>query len=161
MNHLNIRNWQYQQIENNVKSYEALLSLLDRDSLATYRDGGTGWTALEILCHLRDFEAVFLERAHVAVEQHEGALPFPNPDALAAESRYMEQSMDEVLAEWKRRRAALLEYYRARPDEDWKRVAIHPTRGRLTLLDLLCMTPMHDALHLEQLTRTLREKKMG
>jgi uncharacterized damage-inducible protein DinB len=161
MNHQNIRNWQYQQIENNIKSYEALLSLLDRDALTTYRDGGTGWTALEIICHLRDFEQVFIERAQVAVEQEEGALPFPNPDALAAEGRYMEQSLDEVLAEWKRRRAALLEYYRARPDADWERVAIHPTRGRLTLLDLLCMTPMHDALHLEQLTRTLREKRTG
>jgi hypothetical protein len=161
MNHQNIRNWQYQQIENNIKSYEALLSLLDREALTTYRDGGTGWTALEIICHLRDFEQVFIERAQVAVEQEEGALPFPNPDALAAEGRYMEQSLDEVLAEWKRRRAALLEYYRARADADWERVAIHPTRGRLTLLDLLCMTPMHDALHLEQLTRTLREKRTG
>ncbi len=161
MNHQNIRNWQYQQIENNLKSYEALLTLLDPAAFTTYRDGGTGWTALEILCHLRDFEDVFMQRARVAVEQHEGALPFPNPDALAAENRYMEQSIDDVLAEWKRRRALLLEYYRARADEDWARVAIHPTRGPLTLLDLLCMAPMHDALHMEQLTRTLREQKAG
>lgn len=153
--------WQFTQLSNNIKSVEAIVHMADPSVLTNYRDGGTGWTALEALCHLRDFEQVFMDRAHIAIEQENGALPFPNPDDLARERRYNEQSVDAVLAEWKTRREAFIGYLRDRSDADWERTAIHPTRGTLTLLEQLFLATLHDTTHMEQLTRTLYEKRLS
>jgi uncharacterized damage-inducible protein DinB len=158
MNMERLHGWHYNQFENNIKSVERIILMSDPHALTTYRDGGTGWTALEVLCHLRDFEQVFIERSRVTIEQERGALPFPNPDALAAEGRYNEQSPDAVLAEWKARRTAFLAYLRERSDADWERVALHPTRGDMTLFDQVSLSAMHDTLHMEQITRILYEK---
>lgn len=153
--------WQFTQLANNIRSVESILRMSDPQALTSFRDGGTGWTALEVLCHLRDFEQVFIERARVALEQDNGALPFPNPDDLARDRRYNEQSVDAVLAEWKTRRADFIAYMRDRSDADWERTAIHPTRGVLTLLEQLFLATLHDTTHLEQMTRTLNEKRLS
>jgi len=153
--------WQFTQLTNNIKSVESLVRMTEPQALTTFRDTGTGWTALEVLCHLRDFEQVFIERARVAIEQENGALPFPNPDELARDRRYNEQPVDAVLAEWKTRRADLIAYMRARADSDWDRPAIHPTRGSLTLLEQLFLATLHDTTHLEQMTRVLNEKRLS
>lgn len=156
-----IRAWQFTQLENNIQSIERVIRMADPVAITTYRDGGTGWTALEILGHLNDFEAVFSERVHVTVEQEQGALPFPQPDALALEHQYNTLSVDALVESWKARRAEHVAYLKARPESDWERVAIHPVRGPLSLFDQLTLATMHDTLHLEQMTRTLIEKRVG
>jgi|SRR5688572_2604831 uncharacterized damage-inducible protein DinB len=160
MNIANVRGWQFTQLENNLKSVEWLLRTTDAQARITFRDGGSGWTALETLCHLRDFEKVFLQRARLTVEQDNPALPFPKPDDVAAEGRYNEQDFEAALAEWKSNRATLIGYLKERSDADWERPAAHPTRGSLTLFDQLFLTAMHDTVHMEQMTRTLHEKKL-
>jgi hypothetical protein len=159
MNLTNILNWQYLSMNNNLKSYERLLAAADPAALATYRDDGTGWTALEILCHLRDFEQVFIERAQTIVEQDNGALPFPSPDGLAAERAYSQQNIGDAFTAWQATRAQHIDYLKTRSESDWVRTAVHPTRGILTLFEVACMPVMHDNLHLEQMTRVLAEKK--
>ena len=159
MNVPTVRDWQYYILENNLKSVDAILRLAAPDALTTYRDGGTGWTALEVLCHLRDLEEVAIERARLTVEEDSAALPSPDPDALAAERRYNEQDVETALREWRARRAAYLTYVQARPDGDWERVGLHPRRGPMTLFDQLMFLTMHDSLHIEQMTRVLREQR--
>jgi uncharacterized damage-inducible protein DinB len=159
VNVITIRNWQYEALNNNLKSVEAILRMAAPETLTTYRDGGTGWTALEVLCHLRDLEEIVLERARLTVEQDEPALPTPDPDALAAERRYNAQDVEAVLRDWQQKRAAFLDYVRAQPDSVWERVGMHPRRGPLTLFDQLVFVPMHDSIHIEQMTRLLREQR--
>ena len=154
-----IRAWQMKQMEDNLKSVKWLVRSQMPEALRTFRDGGEGWTVLEVLCHLRDFEEVFQERARLAVEQEVPALPFPDPDELARERHYNEQSLDVVLAAWQGRRDQLLAYLRARSEADWERLAQHPTRGEMSLFDQLFLIPQHDSLHLEQMTRILYEKR--
>jgi uncharacterized damage-inducible protein DinB len=153
-----IRDWQLTQLENHAKAVESIIRAGDSQSLTTFRDNGTGWTVLEVLCHLRDFEEVFTQRAHLAVEQDNPPLPFPKPDELAIQNRYNEQNI-EALAEWKKRRSNLIGYMRERIPTDWDRPAMHPVRGQLTLLEQLLLLPLHDTIHLEQMTRILNEKK--
>lgn len=160
MQMVTIRNWQFAQLENNIKSITALVNLTDPHLLTTYRDGGNGWTVLEALCHLRDFENVFLDRARVTLEQENAPLPAPSPDAMATEHRYNEQSVADVLAEWKTRRTNFIAFMRDRSESDWERIGLHPVRGPLTLLEQLMLAAMHDTIHLEQMTRTLSEKKL-
>jgi uncharacterized damage-inducible protein DinB len=154
-----IRAWQLTQLEDNLKAVAWLVRSHTPEALTTYRDAGEGWTVLEVLCHLRDFEAVFLERARLAVEQEKPPLPFPDPDELARARRYNEQALDTVLAAWQEGRARLLAYLRARSEADWERLAQHPTRGEMSLFDQLFLIPKHDSLHLEQMTRILYEQR--
>ncbi|MFN8452446.1 MAG: DinB family protein [Anaerolineae bacterium] len=153
--------WQFTQLSNNIKSVESIVRMTDPQALTTYRDTGIGWTALQVLCHLRDFEQVFTDRAHIAVEQENATLPFPSPDDLARDRHYNEQSVDAVLAEWKTRRADFIVYLRERSAADWERTALHPTRGILTLLEQLFLATLHDTTHLEQMTRILNEKRLS
>lgn len=159
MNLKTICNWQYHALENNLKSVESIIRMAATETLTTYRDSGDGWTALEVLCHLRDLEAIALERARLTVEEDEPTLPLPDPDALAAENRYNDQDIDTVLRAWQQKRVEFLAYLQARPDDDWHRIGMHPRRGPLTLVDQLAFLPMHDSIHIEQLTRLLREQR--
>jgi hypothetical protein len=156
-----VRGWQFTQLENNIRSIEWIVRGADPAALTTYRDGGNGWTILEVICHLRDMEAVYAERVHLAVEQENPPLPFPNPDQMAAERGYMQQDIDDALAELKRSRVAALAFLRDRQPDDWERVAQHPTRGPLTLFEQLALWTMHDTIHIEQMIRVLLEKKIG
>ena len=159
MNIENVRGYQFISLENNIKTAASLVQLFSVNDMKSYRDGGTGWTATQVLCHLRDFELVFLERATLTVTQDMPELPFPNPDEWAAERRYHEENPADVLAAWQANRAKLLAFYKERQESDWERPAMHPKRGKLTLHDQLFLTPQHDTIHFEQLTRVLAEKK--
>ncbi len=159
MNYDIVRNWQYVTLNNNLKSGESLLRTAAPEALTTYRDTGTGWTALEVLCHLRDLEGIVLQRARMTVEQDNPPLPAPDADEMAAAGNYNAQAMETVLANWKARRVAYMDYMRERNADDWTRTGVHPKRGPLTLLDQFTFVAMHDSIHIEQMTRVLHEQR--
>lgn len=161
MNLETIRSWQFTKMELSIRAMTSLLSQADPAELTAYRDDGSGWTALEVLGHLRDFEVVFYERGRLTVEQDTPDLPFPNPDALAVERSYNTRDWRELLDEWQQERMKNLSFLRTRAETDWERPAQHPVRGILTLHDQLFLTGLHDTLHIEQFTRILAEKKTG
>lgn len=154
-----VRGWQFDMLEKALATYECLVLATPLEDLRMWRDGGRGWTALEVLCHVRDFDEVFLERAWVALREENGALPFPDPDRLAVERKYNTQEPAEALAAWKRNRARLLDALRPLTESRWQRTAIHPKRGLMSLQDQLALIAWHDVNHLEQLTRILRERR--
>ena len=154
-----IRNWQFQQMERSLLITKFILDTTAPDALTTYRDSGEGWTVTEVLCHLRDFETVFYERARLTMTQDLPPLPFPDPDGLAVEKRYAAQDAKTVLAEWGTIRGDFLDYLNGVAKEDWERAASHPNRGRFTLHDQLFLTVWHDNTHIEQITRILAEKR--
>ena len=155
---LTIRDWQIGLLRNSQIAYRYLLEQTDPTALTRYRDGGTGWTALETLCHLRDYEAVFLVRAKLTMEQDYPDLPFTPPDNMADEHGYNQQALWEVYAEWVKNREAFLSYLMGVPEDGWERAGNHPRRGHFTLLDQLMLVSWHDLNHMEQIVRTLNEK---
>ncbi|HRL11897.1 MAG TPA: hypothetical protein PKX07_08455, partial [Aggregatilineales bacterium] len=46
-----------------------ILQSESRERLTTLTDGPDGWTVGEVICHLRDFDAIFLARAHRIVTE--------------------------------------------------------------------------------------------
>jgi hypothetical protein len=154
-----IRGWQFDQMRKNLRNIGYIVQDTPLHDLTTYRDGGEGWTALQVVCHLRDFEAIFLHRAHITVEQDVPALPFPSPDELAAKNRYHEQDIYAAYAAWGETRAEYIAYQEALPESAWEQLANHPTRGQVSLQDQLIVTAWHDVNHLEQILRVLREKQ--
>jgi uncharacterized damage-inducible protein DinB len=154
-----LRGWHMDQLRKSVHIVNSIIENCSQTDLKTLRDGGTGWTVLEVLCHLRDYEALFLERAHMTVEQTDAALYNPNPDELASARRYNEQNLSDIYAEWRKNRSDFLGFLEGQNDSAWERAAIHPKRGRMSLQDQLALTAWHDVNHLEQITRILAEKK--
>jgi uncharacterized damage-inducible protein DinB len=154
-----LRGWHLDQLRKSVPIINTVMQGSSLSDMRTYRDGGTGWTLLEVLCHLRDYEALFLERAQMTIEQTSPTLNNLNPDELAAERHYNEQDLSEVYAEWSKRRGAFLDFLGQLDDAGWERVAIHPRRGPMSVQDQLALIAWHDVNHIEQMTRILAEKQ--
>lgn len=155
-----VRSWSFEQLGKSILSVGYWVETISPQDARTYRDGGTGWTVVEVLAHLRDFEVVFMERAQVTLAQDFPDLPFPNPDQLAQERGYNAQDMHRVMEAWRKNRNDLLALLTGLTDEAiWQRSANHPRRGRMTLQDQLLLIPWHDVNHMEQMLRVMREKR--
>lgn len=154
-----LRGWQIQQLQHGLSTIQSIVETTPPDDAITYRDGGSGWTVLEVMCHLRDFEGVFMERAKLTVTQDNPELPFPDPDLLAQMHNYNDQQLTEVYTAWRDQRRESITYFEARADSDWVRPAQHPKRGPFTLTDQLFLYTLHDSSHIEQMLRILREQR--
>ena len=152
------RKLQIESMQKGPQVVKTVLLLAAPESLTTYRDGGSGWTVLEALCHLRDLEQIFWERARLTVEQDFPSLPIADPDQLARERNYNSQEVWTVFDDWVANRQASLRYFQAINDGDWERVGNHPRRGRMTLVDQVIFIAWHDMNHFEQITRILDQK---
>jgi hypothetical protein len=154
-----IRARQFDQLRKNPTIVGYLMHTIPPEGLTLYRDGGEGWTFLEALCHLRDYETVFLERARLIVTQDYPDIPHPDPDQLAAERRYNEQDPESVYADWLERRKQFLAYLDGLKDEEWECAGRDARRGRYTVNDVLIAASWHDTNHIEQMARILGEKR--
>lgn len=138
---------------------EYILADVDQATATTRRDpndGDKGWTVTEVVCHLRDFDHIFFERARRIVTEPEPALTGYDHERMAIDGRYNEQDLRTVFAELRRSRAEFVDFFLQLDADAWNCAGIHPERGRFTLNDALMQVGLHDALHLEQITRILR-----
>ena len=142
-------------MERAIPIYKMTLAAIPVSDAISKRDGGDGWTVLEVMCHMRDFDRLFAGRVRLTLTQDNPPLPFPDPDELTAENQYMEQDIATVTAEWVAARAELVTLHRDTPTDAWERPAQHPRRGNFTLNDQLILTPWHDSLHLEQIAKII------
>ena len=136
-----------------------ILAPVSQETATTYRDlndGDKGWTVLEVVCHLRDFDVIFRDRVNMMRNLENPALPAWDHEALAVERSYNEKNLVEAysaLATSRRQFVVLLEDL---GDAEWRRTGNHPERAHFTMLDALMQVGLHDVMHLEQITRILR-----
>jgi hypothetical protein len=139
------------------------------------RPGPHSWSATEILCHLRDVEELFQLRFHTIVALDEpmilafgatredlqawrigGAIGHPlDPDRWAVDRQYRRNDTQEAFAALQRRREEVLTLLSGLSPGDWQRGGVHPSQGRLTLVDWVARLAVHDDNHLEQLRHAL------
>lgn len=138
---------------------EYILADVSQTTATTRRDpndGDKGWTVTEVVCHLRDFDRIFFDRVRRIVSEQEPALTGYDHERLAMEGRYNEQRLHTALDDLRRSRSEFVAFFQGLDADAWHRAGIHPERGRFTLDDALMQVGLHDALHLEQITRILR-----
>lgn len=119
-------------------------------------DGDKGWTVLEVVCHLRDFDRIFRSRARQMLAESEPALQGYDHERMAVEFHYNDQDLRTALAELHLSRMETAALFEELQGEQWERSGIHPERGRFTMDDALMQVGLHDMLHIEQITRILR-----
>lgn len=136
-----------------------LLAGVDQATATTLRDpndGDKGWTVVEVVCHLRDYDHIFLSRARQMVAEANPLLPGYDHEQLAIENRYNDQELSEVFTALQRSRTEFVAFFQDLDEGTWNRAATHPERGRFTMDDALMQVGLHDTLHIEQITRILR-----
>ena len=121
----------------------------DREAL--YRPAADGgWGVVEILPHLRDWDAIYYDRARAIVEQEVPRLPAFDDSLWAIEQDYRSQDPIETLGELTEMRERLVAFLTDLPPDAWQREGEHSAYGRITLqwmTDLICD---HDREHLQQ-----------
>jgi uncharacterized damage-inducible protein DinB len=138
-----------------------LTQSVTQEQATTFRDHDNGWTILEVMCHLRDFDNIFYERAQLILEQEYPMLPGYDQEALAIERAYNKQNLAQVYAELKQARQRFAEFFTLLPDPDWERAGMHPEEGHFTMTDAVMQVSRHDITHIEQITRILAEAKIA
>ncbi len=147
------------QLERFQRALGSTINSIDVLASQHYRDGGTGWTVREVMGHLLDFERVFLQRFQMTLAEQQPVLPFPEPNQLVAQNNYNQQPLPSIYEQWAAQRSATIAFLKERSDGDWERLAQHPTRGLMSLLDQLVVTTWHDINHLEQINHILADQR--
>jgi DinB superfamily len=143
--------------------------------LLSRRPAASSWSAVEIVCHLRDVEELFRIRFHTILALDDpkiltlsahpedlaawgigGAVGHPlDPDRWAEERLYARDDPGHALAGFRRQRHDTLALLNSLSDAQWLRGGIHSQRGRLTLADWVASLASHDDNHVDQLRRAL------
>lgn len=150
-----------QRLERLTRTADQLAAAIKgrNDDVMARRPDGKNWAPKEIVCHLRDTEEAFAGRFEQILAMNvDPTLGGPTADRWAEERQYLRNDAPEAIAAFRRRRADNLATLRALTPEQWKKGALHPVRGRMTLDTFLTLMAWHDDNHLDQLARALEGK---
>jgi hypothetical protein len=113
------------------------------------------WAPLEIICHMRDYEEIFLYRLRAVLELNDYEFPVYDVDRWAIDRQYLRNDPSEAVSAFRRRRSDSLEFLKSLKPEQWQRSGIHIRLGRMTIEDQVKMMTNHDENHLKQLKQSL------
>ncbi len=116
------------------------------------------WSIAEIMAHLADTEFAVGWRLRVVVGQPGGQLQSFEQDDWAAAMRYEKRDPRKSLEHFRAVREANIALLKSLTPDDWKKSAMHPERGELTVRAIAEMTAGHDINHISQIERILAAK---
>jgi hypothetical protein len=150
-------------------------AIAGRDDAALSRRAPDGWSAKEVVCHLRDVEELVILRYHSMLVMDDpklfsvggvpddaeawgiaGDVPFPlPPERWAEERQYQRNDAQLALQAFRRRRREVLALLGGLSEAQWRRGGIHGQHGRWSVDEWAAASAGHDDNHLAQLTRAL------
>lgn len=142
-------------LRKNIQILAHILQPVTQQQSMTWRDGAEGWTVLEVVCHLRDFDEIFLERGQLMLEDSHPTFPVYDHLALVEERAYNQQILLQVLGSLQQSREQFVRFFASLTAEQWQRTGQHRTQGRYTMEVLAAHVAWHDNNHLEQISRIL------
>jgi carbonic anhydrase/acetyltransferase-like protein (isoleucine patch superfamily) len=116
------------------------------------------WSALEVLCHLRDTDReVFVPRLERMLTEDRPAIENVDMEGLDAQRAYRSDSPRAAHRAWSAWRHALIARLEPLKPEDWRRVGFHSVRGPFPLGEMVRQWVDHDLSHRRQLAQALGE----
>jgi len=114
------------------------------------------WSALEVLCHLRDADCDVLVPRLGQMLAEDGARieNVDMTDWLSARA-YAAQDPDAALATWRRARAGAVQVLETLGPVEWSRLGFHSVRGPYPLADMVRYWAEHDLSHRRQIAEAL------
>lgn len=135
----------------NARVIETLINAFD-ESQARWRPHEMEWSALEVMCHLRDEEREdFPFRIRHLLSGSGEKWPPILPAKWVVERNYAQDDLRQALAHFLAERARNVNWLAALNAPDWQtRYTYEPLEGLLAA-DLLAAWTVHDLLHIRQL----------
>ncbi len=115
----------------------------------------TGWSALEVMCHMTDFEDIFFTRAKRMISENKPEFESTDPDAVARLHDYAHQDIQDMFERFVQRRQEFIAFLTPLQEEEWSRRGVHSTAGIITVLELATNMGLHDLNHIAQMTVAL------
>lgn len=144
----------FEALEPSPKKLAELTRKLD-DGVLRRKPAPGKWSALEVVCHLRDLERLWADRMVKAAFSDRPAFYMPDVDTLAEKNGYNTQDPAAALKEFARLRADSLCLLRALPPSHWKRTGMHPKRGEISIERMVEIMIGHDKGHLDQIEKAV------
>jgi hypothetical protein len=118
--------------------------------------GDEGWTATEVVAHLRDCEEYRLLRCRRMRDEDQPFLEAFDQEALALERDYKSANQQATLDAFERVRGDVIALLSALDETAWRRRGRHEELGTMTIEDQARQAVAHDLLHLGQIAESLR-----
>jgi hypothetical protein len=117
---------------------------------------GGGWGPVEIFCHLRDLEELFVERVERLLREDEPYMHAVDETLWPIEREYHAQQPRIALEQFAEQRARFTALLSNLDSAAWYRRGYHAEFGEQNVLWYAEHAAEHDATHLEHLRRVLR-----
>jgi hypothetical protein len=144
----------FESLEAGPKRLADLTRKLD-DAVLRRKPAPDKWSALEVVCHLRDVERLWADRIVKAAFSDKPAFYTLDFEALVSKNRYNTQDLGASIKEFARLRSDSLCLLRALPASQWKRVGIHPKRGEISIERIVEIVIGHDRGHFDQIAKAV------
>ena len=134
---------------------QGLIKDVWQDQARRYKDGPDGWSVVEIVCHLRDLEEVYYQRAGRMLNEDAPVFETFDQNEIARQGDYINQTLNKVFTEFIEKRHRTIQFFSELTPEQWQRTGIHPEHGRITVLEQAFQIGSHDTDHIEQIVRAM------
>jgi hypothetical protein len=139
-----------------------LLHGLGQDDARRATDGPDGWSVVEVVCHLRDLEEVYLARLEQMLAGGTPTFARFAPNEVAREHEYATQDLRAAHADFREERRRFVARLEALAPAGWAASGVHPVYGEQTVERLAFQVLTHDLDHLDQIARCLgRAERFG
>lgn len=112
---------------------------------------GGGWTAAEILAHVRASDDIMSPRIYMVLVRDRSPLPAYDDRTWAQVAGYANAGFRASLTPFALRRAEVVAVLRRTQPDDWKRSGVHEEHGATSLLELVQKLVEHEEEHCAQL----------
>ncbi len=134
---------------------DAVLRDVTQELALTATDGSDGWSVLEVMCHLLDFEEIFYTRAWRILNEHKPHFPAVNQLELVQLHDYQRQDLRDQFERYVDLRRQLIDLIENCTEDQWARQGVYADSTVVTLLELAINIGLHDVNHIEQIVRAL------
>lgn len=152
--------WLLEGLAQSAGTLAHILADVTQAQARAIRDGDDGWSVLEILCHLRDYQAIFAERMRRILEEDRPTFRLYNERARLAmviENDYADQDLRDVLDDYLAARRGIIERLAPLTEDQWRREGKFADDDIVDLTMPVVHTLLHDADHTEQIARILKQ----
>jgi uncharacterized damage-inducible protein DinB len=105
------------------------------------------WSSLEVVCHLADFEPVYLDRMKAILTQDKPTFFGRDETAFAAKFAYHQRDLAEELSLIESCRQSMTRILRTLPATDFQRLGVHNEAGEMSFESLLRRVTNHLTHH--------------
>ena len=152
--------WLLEGLEKSGQILDLVLSGVTQEEAQTIRDGAEGWSVLEIMCHLRDYQDIFATRIRRMLEEDNPMFELYDEAArmaMVVENDYAKQNLRSVVADFRSTRRELINRLSSLRDDQWNRVGSFAEDDEVDIAMPVAHTMLHDGDHTEQIARILRQ----